>query len=461
MSDTLSVSEREAKGEQLLRSAYTEMREARPVSAAFHARACRRLPGGTTRARFWEPMPLYIEKGEGAYVTDLDDRSYLDCNLGQGPMILGHKHPAVTAALRAQAPRGTHYGPPYEAALQLADLIADSIPGAERVAFVNSGTEATMGALRIARQATGRRKIAKFEGGWHGSNEFTLYSFTSISGDPGHADANPDSRGLSSASAADVVILPFNDPRAAERIRAEGEELAGVIIEPVLGAGGCLPGTTEFLQSVRDACDEVGAVLIFDEVISGYRVGPHSAAGELGVTADLTVLGKIVGGGLPIGVICGNGELMSRTMWPAGPNAGRGVAAGGTFSGNPMTTTAGVAQLTELLGNPETYPNLDTLGARLQRGLEDVFTRLGVTGHVTGMGSMVGVHLTPKRPENRRDMVGANHPASALLRIYLEMDGVMARGLTFLSTAHTADDVDRVIDSHDKALSRIQQEGCL
>ena len=461
MSDTVSVSERQAKGEQLLASAYAELREARPVSAAFHERACRRLPGGTTRARFWEPMPLYIEKGEGAYVTDLDELTYLDCNLGQGPMILGHKHPAVTAALRAQAPKGTHYGPPYESSLHLAELIADSVPGAERVAFVNSGTEATMGALRIARKATGRRKIAKFEGGWHGSNEFTLYGFTSISGDPAQADANPDSRGLSSASAADVVILPFNDPRAAQRIRAEGEELAGVIMEPVIGAGGCLPATPEFLQSVRDACDEVGAVLIFDEVISGYRVGPHSAAGELGVTADVTTLGKIVGGGLPIGVICGQGELMSRTMWPSGPDGGRGVAAGGTFSGNPMTTTAGVAQLSELLGNPDTYPNLNRLGARLTQGIEEVFTRLGVTGHVTGMGSMVGVHLTPKRPTSRRDMTGANHLASALLRIYLELDGVVARGLTFLSTAHTTDDVDRIIDSHDKALTRIQKEGCL
>ncbi|MGH3825886.1 MAG: aspartate aminotransferase family protein [Pseudonocardiaceae bacterium] len=461
MSDTLSVTERQKMGQRLLQSAYAELRGARPVSAAFHDRARRSLPGGTTRARFWEPMPLYIEKGEGAYITDLDSRTYIDCNLGQGPLVLGHKHPAVTAALRAQAPRGTHYGPPFETALLLAELAAESIPGAERVAFVNSGTEATMGALRIARQATGRRKVAKFEGGWHGSNEFTLYSFTTISGDPAHADANPDSRGLSSASAADVVILPFNDPRAVERIRAEGPELAGVIIEPVLGAGGCLPATPEFLQSLRDACDEVGAILIFDEVISGYRVGPRSAAGELGVTADLTVLGKAVGGGLPIGVICGDGDLMSRTMWPSGPNAGRGVAAGGTFSGNPMTTTAGLAQLTELLRNPESYPRLAALSTRLREGLEALFARLGVTAHVTGMGSMLGVHLTPTRPASIRDTAGADRLAAQLLRIYLELDGVVARGISFLSTAHSEEDVDRVVASHDKAMTRIRQEGCL
>lgn len=461
MSETLSVTERQEREKQLLQSAYSALREARPISASFHDRARRRLPGGTTRSRFWEPMPLYVESGQGAYVTDLDHLTYIDCNLGQGPMLLGHKHPAVTAALRAQASRGTHYGPPCESALQLADLVAGSIPGADLVAFVNSGTEATMGALRIARAATGRRKIAKFEGGWHGSNEFTLYSFTSVSGDPSKADANPDSKGLSSASAADIVILPFNDPRAAERIREEGSELAGVIMEPVIGAGGCFPATTEFLKSVRDACDEVGAILIFDEVISGYRVGPRSAAGELGVTADITTLGKIVGGGLPVGVICGNGDLMSRTMWPTGPNAGRGVAVGGTFSGNPMTTTAGVAQLSELLGNPDTYPSLNALGARLREGLEAAFTRLGVAAHVTGMGSMLGVHLTPNRPENVREAVGGNQLASQLLRIYLELDGVVARGLTFLSTAHSNDDVDRVVESHEKALTRLQDEGVL
>jgi len=458
MSNTLSTEE---KAEELLKSAYHELRRLRPVSAEFHDRARKSLPGGTTRARFWEPMPLYITSGKGPYVTDLDDRTYIDCNLGQGPMILGYAHPKVTEALRAQVVRGTHFGPQTESSLQLADIIANSVPGAERVAFVNSGTEATMGALRIARKATGRRKIAKFEGGWHGSNEFTLYSFTSISGDAAHADANPDSGGLSKAGAEDIVILPFNDMRAVDRILEEGDDLAGVIMEPVIGAGGCLPAQPDWLQSIREACDQVGAVLIFDEVISGYRVGPRSAAGELGVTADLTVLGKIAGGGMPIGVICGNGDLMSRTMWPAPGSSGRGVAAGGTFSGNPMTTTAGVAQLTELIDNPESYPHLNDMSTRLRMGLEAAFERLGITAHVTGMGSMVGVHLMPNRPESRRDMTGANNAAAALLRIYLEMDGVIARGLTFLSTMHSEKDVDRIVASHENALARIQQEGCL
>jgi glutamate-1-semialdehyde 2,1-aminomutase len=444
----------------LIVAAHKEIRAARPRSAAHYDRAVERLPRGTTRARFWEPMPIYVERAYGAYLQDIDDIEYIDCNLGQGPLILGNSHPVVVAALQAQLHRGTHYGPPSQLSAELAELIVGAVPGSERVLFTNSGTEATMGALRIARAATGRHKVAKFEGGWHGANEFVLHSFTTISGDPAQASANPDSAGISNLATDQVVVLPFNNEAAFDRLRTEGHEISCVIVEPVQGGAGCLPASRAFLQALRSICDEIGTILIFDEVITGFRLGPRSGAGSFGVTADLTTLGKAIGGGLPVGAICGRADLMAPTESARWGPAGRAVAVGGTFSGNPMTMAAGIAQISELLDHPEHYARLHSLGERMRDGLSRVVASLGIRGFVTGMGSMMRLHFTSKPPTSVRDLSDDNHLASMLLRVYLELEGVL-RGMSFVSTAHTETDVDRVVRSHEVALKRLQAEGIL
>jgi glutamate-1-semialdehyde 2,1-aminomutase len=449
------------RAEALLESARKELFDARPLGLAHHERASRVLPRGTTRARFWEPMPIYVEKARGAYLTDVDGRDYCDFNLGQGALVLGHAHAAVVAALEAQLEKGTHFGPPTHNRMELAELIVDSVPGADRVAFVNSGTEATMGALRIARKATGRSKVGKVEGGWHGANEFVLHSFMTLSGDAARPDANLDSIGVSSVATENVVVLPFNDERAFDRIREARDELACVIVEPVLGGGGCLPADPSYLQGLRTVCTEIGAVLILDEVITGYRLGPRGAAGRYGVTGDLTTLGKAAGGGQPIGVICGRGDLMDKTMWPDSGSPGDAVFAGGTFSGNPMTMAAGVAMVGELVHHAEHYERLEELGERLRIGLRRVVSDLGLAVFVTGVGSMVGVHFTQATPSNERDLVSSNHLAARLLRVYLELDGFVSRGMSFLSTAHTEEDVDRLVAAFERALHRLRAEGAL
>lgn len=446
-------------GRALLEAAYKELRDSRPQGRAHFERAVQVLPGGTTRARFWQPMPIYVEKAQGAYMTDVDGRDYCDYNLGQGALVLGHAHPVVVAALEEQLGKGTHFGPSTHNRLALAELIVETVPGAERVAFVNSGTEATMGALRVARKATGRSKVGKVEGGWHGANEFVLQSFVTLSGEVDHPDVNLDSIGVSSVATDNVVVLPFNDRHAFDLIREARHELACVIVEPVLGGGGSLPAEQWYLEGLREVCTEVGALLILDEVITGYRMGPRGAAGRYGVTGDLTTMGKAAGGGQPIGVICGRGALMDETMWPSTGGPRDAVFAGGTFSGNPMTMAAGLAMVGELVHHPEHYDHLEQLGDRLKAGLRRVFTDVGVTAFVTGMGSMTGVHYCEKMPSSQRDLVTSNHLVASLMRIYLELDGFISRGMSFVSTAHTTDDVDNLLAGFERALRRLQAEG--
>lgn len=445
----------------MMERAYEELRSARPLGAAHYDRAVKVLPRGTTRARFWEPMPLYVERAKGAHLWDLDGNEYVDCNVGQGALILGSAHPAVMSALADQAARGVHYGPTTDKAIELAELICGALPGAERVTFTNSGTEATLGALRIARAATGRFKVAKFEGGWHGANEYVLHSFAAVSGEPGRAEARADSAGSATVADANVVVLPFNDPRAFDRIRQEAAGLSCVIVEPVQGGAGCLPASAGFLTELRKVCDETGVLLVLDEVVTGFRLGPTSAAGRYQVTADLTTLGKAIGGGQPVGAICGRADLMELLVAPrAKLGPAKAVGAGGTFSGNPMTMVAGIAQLSELLDHPEYYARLDRLGERVRCEVEAVIAKREIAACVTGVGSMFRLHFADRAPRSVRDL-GAGKPiATAVLRVYLELEGVI-RGMGFVTTAHSDADVDRVVAAYDAALERLESEGLL
>jgi len=446
----------------VLRAAATEVRETLSASSDQYTRASAVLPRGGSRSRFWWPMPIYVQSAQGAYVEDIDGRRYIDCNLGFGPMILGHAHPAVSDALEAQLRKSVLYGAACVQEAELAQMLVDNIPGAERAVFVNSGTEATMTAIRIARAATGRDAVAKFEGGWHGHQDFLFHSFASTQGEPSAAVAVPEMAGIPEAVSATVVVLPFNDEAAFERIRRERDRLACVIVEAVQGGAGSLPADREFLTALRAVCDECGVLLVLDEVVTGFRLGPAGAAGLYEVTPDLVTVGKVVGGGLPVGGVVGRGELID--LAASTPGGRPSVVAAGTFAGNPMTMVAGIAQLSTLLGDPESYSRLDAIGRRMREGISARLQELEITGWVTGLGSMWGLHFSPARPRSVRDLAHDNQEASRLLAAYLLLDGVLMSSpvhLGFLSTAHSDEDVDMVITAHGRALKRMKDEACV
>lgn len=448
----------------LLRSAEEELRAALPASAARLEQSSRRPALWTTRERFW-PMPIYVDHGVGSHLVDVDGRDYIDCNMGHGPLILGHCHARVVAAIDEQLARGNHFGPPSAHEAQLAELIVRGVPGGERVVFMNSGTEAAMAAVRIARAATGRRIVAKCEGGLHGSYEPLRHSVLGFAGAPERPEASPDVAGMPPSISADVLVLPFNDEVAFELVREVGEQIACVVVEPLQGSAGALPPSPGFLEGLREVCDEVGAIFVLDEVITGFRLGPRSGAGRFGVEADLTVLGKAVGGGLPIGAVCGGARLIDLTTTLPDHPANEAVFVGGTFSGNPLTSVAGVAQLSELLEHPASYERLEELGTRMREGLAKALAELGVSGFVTGMGSIWGgPYFTREQPTTFRGVAAGDEIAGTLLSIYLLLEGVLVTSpshLNFVSTVHTEGEVDTVVEAHRRALVRLQGEGVL
>lgn len=438
-----------------------EIRDALPASAARAQRDGKLIPGGTTRSRFWWPLPVYIDHGEGARVTDIDGRTYLDYNLAFGPLILGHGHPVVTEAIRKQLDRGVLFGPPNASEAELASMIVESVPGAEKVAFAGSGMEATLGSLRLARAATGRQKVAKFEGGFHGMQDFLHQSFVSFGGEPTQAETIPDSGGIADAVRDSVVALPFNDEAAFERIEALASELACVIVEPVQGGGGAIAIEQGFLVGLSDLCREHGILLILDEVITGFRLGSSGGAGRYGIEPDLVALGKVVGGGLGVGAVAGRARYLDLMIRREG---GKAVGMGSTHAANPMSMAAGKAQLGVLLGEPALYEKLDQLGARMRGGLAAIVGELEISAHVTGAGSIWGLHFTDRAPRNVRDLVDADRWAGRVLPAYLLLEGVLIAApyhLGFLSTEHTEADIDTALEAHRHALGRMKEDGWL
>ncbi len=447
-------------GDRRVEQLKQQVRDVLPQSSA-RAQRDTLIPGGTTRSRFWWPIPIYIHRGEGVRVTDIDGRTYIDCNLAFGPLILGHGYPAVTAAIREQLERGVLFGPANEWEADLGRMIVDSIPGAEMVAFAGSGMEATLGALRLARAATGRQRVAKFEGGFHGMQDFLHQSFNSFAGPATRPETVPDSGGITDAVRESVVALPFNDPAAFRQIEEHAKEIACVIVEPVQGGGGALPVHQEFLVGLSDVCREHDVLLILDEVITGFRLGPGGGAARYGVEPDLVTLGKVIGGGLGIGAVAGRGrylELMRRGR------DGKAVGMGSTHAANPLSMAAGRAQLDVLLGNPELYERINRLGARMRDGLAGVLHELDIAAQVTGEGSLWGIHFTGQPPASIRDLADVERWPARVLPAYLLFEGVLIAApyhLGFLSTEHTEADVDEVLEGHRRALARMKEDGWL
>jgi len=412
-------------------------------SEKLFARALERIPGGVNSpVRAFRSVggnPLFIARGDGARIWDADGQEYIDYVGSWGPLLFGHRSPEALAALEEALRTGTSFGAPTEAEVELAELICKLVPSIDKVRLVNSGTEATMAAIRLARGFTGRERIVKFDGCYHGHGDSLL-----VKAGSGVATLGlPDSPGVPQALAALTTVLPFNDVDALEReFSTHGPEIACVIVEPVVGNMGCVPPRPGYLQAMRDISSRHGALLVFDEVMTGFRVAAGGAQELYGIRPDLTTLGKVIGGGLPVGAYGGRAEIMNRVA-PAGP-----VYQAGTLSGNPLAVAAGLATLRRIeKDNP--YPKLEALGARLEAGL----TRPGV--RVNRVGSMFTVFFTEANVFDFQsaktcdtERFGAYFQSMLKQGVYLAPSQFEA---AFISTAHTAEDVDYTIRAAGKA----------
>ena len=353
-------------------------------------RSQRLMPGGVNSpARAFGGVggdPIFFQRGEGAYLWDLDGNRYVDYVGSWGPMILGHAHPLVLEAVHQAAVRGTSFGAPTEAESELAELIIEAVPSVQKVRLVNSGTEATMSALRLARGYTGRDVVVKFAGNYHGHVDSLLVAAGSSAATLGV----PDSPGVTRGTAQDTIVLSYNDPAGLEAaFRDQGSRIAAVIFEPIVGNMGCVAPSPEFVQALRSLTARHGALLICDEVMTGFRVAYGGAQSLLGITPDLTTLGKIVGGGLPVGAYGGRAEIMDHVL-PQGK-----VFQAGTLSGNPLATAAGIATLKALRDEPP-YAYLEQLGAQLAAGLDRAATAAGLPHTVARHGSMMTLFFHPQ-----------------------------------------------------------------
>ncbi len=358
-----------------------------PISKLLYERAKKVLPAGVSYAiRHFEPYPFYTAKAKGCRLYDVDGNEYIDFWLGHTALILGHSPPAVVKAVKRQLEKGTHYGTAHELEIALAEQVAKMIPTAEMIRFTNSGTEANMYAVRLARAYTGRRKIAKFEGGWHGGYD-ALHKAVKPPFEL------PESAGLTPGALEDTLVLPFNDLEGVrKRLKGIEKEVAAIIIEPVLGAGGAIPAEKEFLKGLRELCDQHGILLIVDEVITGFRLAPGGVQQFFGVKPDITVLGKILGGGFPVGAFCGPAEIMERIDHTRYQRPNHSFH-GGTFTANPVTMTAGLTTL-KLLEDGELINRLNRLGDKIRQQIRDIFEAKGVDVQVTGAGSLFSVYFT-------------------------------------------------------------------
>jgi glutamate-1-semialdehyde 2,1-aminomutase len=413
--------------------------------------AARYFPGGVNSpVRAFRAVggePFFVARALGSRITDVDGRTYIDYVGSWGPMILGHAHPRVVGAIQEAAGAGTSYGAPTELETRLAQLIQAAVPSLERMRFVSSGTEACMSALRVARGFTGRSAIVKFEGGYHGHADSLLVK----AGSGAMTFGVPDSLGVPEAIARATLTLPFNDLDAVRAVfAARGREIAAVIVEPVAGNMGVVPPQPGFLEGLREITRAEGALLLFDEVITGFRIAMGGAQQRYGITPDMTCLGKIVGGGLPVGVYGGRGEIMEQVA-PLG-----GIYQAGTLSGNPVAMAAGIATL-EALRAPGTYQTLETMGARLADGLTAAAAEAGLATQINRVGSMLTAFFTATPVTNY-----ATAKTSDTARYGVFFRAMLERGVSlapsqfeaaFVSMAHTAEDIDRTLAAATEAFA--------
>jgi glutamate-1-semialdehyde 2,1-aminomutase len=398
--------------------------------------------------------PVFFESAEGCHLHDVDGNSYIDYIGSWGPFILGHRHPRVVAALHAQLDRAMSFGAPTEIENALAKKIIDMVPSIEMVRMVNSGTEATLSAIRLARAFTGRAKIIKFEGCYHGHGD----SFLIKAGSGVATLGLPDSPGVTPATAGDTLTARYNDTASVEALIKEfPDQVACIILEPVVGNMGCVPPADGFLQSLRELCTREGVLLLFDEVMTGFRLAPGGAQELFGIRPDLTTLGKIIGGGLPVGAYGGRRDIMEMVA-PAGP-----MYQAGTLSGNPLAMTAGLETLNVLTEDPELYAKLDAQSAKLADGIRANVEELGLPFTSNRVGSMMTLFFTDRRVQSWDDaktcdtgLYGSYFSEMLKRGIYLAPAQFEA---AFVSIMHTDEDIARTLEASRDSLKAIKNNG--
>ncbi len=423
-------------------------------SQALFERAQKIIPGGVNSpvraCKSVGTTPLFISRADGSRIWDADGREYIDYVGSWGPMILGHRHPDVMQAVSRVLARGTSFGAPTDLELDLADLVIAAVPSVEKVRMVNSGTEATMSAIRLARGCTGRNVIIKFDGCYHGHADTLL-----VDAGSGVATLNiPGSPGVPDAVVQHTLSLPYNDIEAVSAVfDARGSEVACVIVEPVAGNMGMVPPRDGFLEALREMTAKSGCLLIFDEVMSGFRVAYGGAQERYGIYPDITCFGKIIGAGLPVGAYGGRDDVMS-CVAPEGA-----IYQAGTLSGNPLAMAAGIAALTALK-RPGIYENLEALSQRLADGLAGAAARAGIPASFNRVGSMLGMFFTDRPVNNFEDAKTCDLERFALYYRQMLAEGVYLAPSQFeagfVSLAHTEADIDRTIAAASKVLNSMK-----
>ncbi len=425
-------------------------------SKAFYEKAIKAIPGGVNSpvraCKAVKSDPVFFEKGEGAYLIDVDGNRYIDYVCSWGPLILGHAHPEVIANVYFASKKGTSFGAPTWQEVELAEFIKSCVPSIEKVRLVNSGTEATMSAIRLARAYTKRKKIVKFEGCYHGHVDSLL-----VKAGSGLATFGiPASPGVPEELTAHTLNLPYNDfEKVEEAFKQYGEEIAAVIVEPVPANMGVIPPKEGFLQFLREITQKYGALLIFDEVITGFRLGLSGAQGFYGITPDLTCLGKIIGGGLPVGAYGGKAEIMDMVA-PEGP-----VYQAGTLSGNPIAVAAGLATLKEL-AKPGTYEKLEALTSKLEEGIKEALKDLDLPYRVHRIASMLTLFFTDKEVINFETALSSDTEKFAIFwqkmlekGIYLPPSQFEA---WFVSLAHGEEEIEDTVEAVYKVLKKMHKD---
>jgi glutamate-1-semialdehyde 2,1-aminomutase len=447
-----------------------------PRSRALWERARQVMPMGVSAGiKYFAPYPTYLVRGEGGTVWDSDGNEYIDLVMGAGPHLLGHRHPAVMARVREQLDGqdgGRNGGllgglvqslAPSPLEVEMSERLRGLMPYLERLRFTNTGSEAVRSAIRAARAATGRTMIAKFEGHYHGSDDPVMASANvrRTAGTADRPEAVAESAGIPDYVLDDVLILPFNDAAATEALIDEhGTRLAAVLMEPVaFSSGGAIPADVELARAVRRATERHGIVLIFDEIVTALRIHPSGAPAYLGVTPDLSCIGKAIGGGFPLAAFGGRAELMEAVLGPGAAATGKRIFQSGTFTANPVALAAGLATL-DVLEREPVNEHIDELATRLRGGLDDAFNThafaaRGFAAVTTGAGSIFQVHFTAAPPRNRREILAGDLDSLELFLLGLVTEGIywtpIHPGLT--SYAHTAEQMDRAIAAADRVLA--------
>ncbi|MFL7894164.1 MAG: aspartate aminotransferase family protein [Anaerolineales bacterium] len=455
----------EERIEELLNAYREQIRAGSPKSLQIWQENRSVMPAGVgSLFRLADPFPMVVKRAKGARLWDADGNQYLDFMLGFSVLILGNAPGEVEAAIREILPGGIHYGQCHEHEYAFAKLFCDMIPGVDKVTFCNSGTEATMYAMRLARATIGRPLVAKFEGGYHGTHDLLAVSFgrphltSSSFGPVEDPTAIPESPGLAEGAWKDTIVLPYNHPAAFEKILRYADRLAAVIIEPVQGAAGTIPAHKDFLTELRRITRQIGAFLIFDEVITGFRLAPGGAQEFYGVIPDISTYGKIAGGGLPFGAVGGTAEAMRLMEYDL--ETGRAILMAGTFNGNPMVTAAGTAVLRRLSREPQLYAQINAMGDRFRTEINRFAQAEDFPVTATGVGSMFWMHTSRGPVDSVRDARQGHRYAGPGLRLLYRMNGLhIPPNHGFISTAHTDEDITQLIEIHKAAMVELRAQG--